>query len=685
MSLDRLVLVVVSLLAAGALGVLASSHGEPVGAVWLLVAAFAAYTIGYRYYSRWLSTRVFPLEPRRLTPAHRLANGRDYVPTGRYVVLGHHFAAIAGAGPLVGPILAAQFGFLPGTLWILVGVVLAGAVQDFIILAASVRRDGKSLGQMAREELGPAVGALTLFSLLAILVILVAVLALVVVKALAVSPWGTFTIAMTIPIAIFMGVYMRSIRPGKVVEASSIGAALLVASLVGGQYVAASPALASYFTFDGRTLALMLVAYGFAASVMPVWLLLAPRDYLSTFVKVGTVALMAVGVGVSLPMLQLPAVTHFIDGSGPVVAGPVWPFCFLTIACGSVSGFHALVSSGTSPKLVDSEGDVRLVGYGGMLLESFVAVMALIAAASLNPGVYFAINAPAAATGATPDMVASTIASWGFHLAPGELEGLARQVGEATLYHRTGGAPTFALGMATIFGRALGGGGLGLWYHFAIMFEALFILTAIDAGTRVGRFLVQDLFAMVSPAWGRTSWYPGVLLASAAVVGGWGFFLYQGVVDPLGGINTLWPLFGLANQLLAAIAFAVGTTILLKMGRKRYALVTLGPLLLVGTITFWCGCLKVFSANPKLGFWAHRDSLLTGLAAGSLPADVAATAPTLARNDLINAGLAATFMAASLAIVLLAARRWWKLVSGRETPVSCEAPAVYAPADEVPA
>jgi carbon starvation protein len=677
---ERLGLLLLSLLATFAVATLAGARGEHVNALWLLVAAGCAYTIGYRYYSRWLGSKVFALDATRLTPAHRLENGRDFVPTGRFVVLGHHFAAIAGAGPLVGPILAAQYGYLPGALWILVGVVLAGAVQDFIILAGSMRRDGKSLALMARDELGPVVGVTTMFALFLILVILIAVLALVVVKALAVSPWGTFTLSMTIPIALLVGVYMRQWRPGKVVEASLMGLVLLGLALVMGQWVAESPVWAPYFTFDAKTLALALMIYGFAASVLPVWLLLAPRDYLSTFVKMGTVGLMAAGVLLTLPTLQLPAVTRFIDGSGPVVAGPIWPFCFLTIACGAISGFHALVASGTTPKLLDNERDARLVGYGGMLLESFVAIMALVAAASLNPGVYFAVNAPAIATGLTPQAVAATIAGWGFNLAPGELETLARQVGETTLYHRTGGAPTFALGIATLFGRVLGGPKLlGLWYHFAIMFEALFILTAIDAGTRVGRFLVQDFLALLYPRFKATSWYPGVMLASAVVVSAWGYFLYQGVIDPLGGINTLWPLFGLANQLLAAIALAVGTTILLKMGRKRYALVTLGPLLLVGSITFWAGLLKVAASDPHLGFWAHREALLAKLAAHSLSPELVAAAPMLARNDLINTGLASLFMAMTALILLLSCKQWVTLLWGRPMRPLSESPGEFHP------
>lgn len=666
---------------AGGLGLIAQARGEAVGAGWLLLAALCAYAIGYRYYSRFLARRVFPLDDARRTPAHVLEDGQDHVPTGRWVVFGHHFAAIAGAGPLVGPILAAQFGVLPGALWILIGVMLAGAVQDFVVMAASVRRQGRSLGQMVRDELGPVAGVIALVAILTILIILKAVLALVVVKALAASPWGTFTLAMTIPIALLVGYWMRVLRPGRVGEATAVGVGLLGLALVGGQWVAAHPSLGPLFTLAPTTLAFALMIYGFAASVLPVWLLLAPRDYLSTFVKVGTVVAMAVGVAFTLPSLNLPAFTKFIDGSGPVVAGPLFPFCFLTIACGAISGFHALVSSGTTPKLIDREGDVRLVGYGAMLMESFVAVMALIAAASLDPAVYFAINAPVAATGATPEAAAATVSAWGYPLAPTTMPALAQAVGETTLANRTGGAPTFALGMAEILARLVGGqGALGLWYHFAIMFEALFILTTIDAGTRVGRFLLQDLLGLLHAplADTRNAWAGA--LASALVVGGWGWFLYQGVVDPMGGINTLWPLFGIANQLLAAIALALGTTVLLKMGRRWLALTTALPLAWVAIVTFSAGILKVFSTEPRVGFLAHRESLAAKLAEGALSPELAATAPTLMRNDLINAGLACCLMAMAFAVLFLAAHEWWAILRGKPSRPLAESPPVFAEA-----
>lgn len=677
---DQALTAAAAILGAISLGVLANANGEPVGALWLVTAAICAYLIGYRVYARYLATHVFPLDARRLTPAHRLENGRDFVPTGRFVLFGHHFAAIAGAGPLVGPVLAAQFGYLPGALWLLVGVVLGGAVQDFVILAGSMRRDGKSLGQIARDELGPVAGFTAMAAVLAIMIILLAVLALVVVKALAASPWGTFTIAMTIPIAILVGLYMRLVRPGKVLEGSLIGLVMLGAALVGGQWVAAHPVLGPWFTLDARTLALTLMAYGFAASVLPVWLLLAPRDYLSTFVKVGTVGLMAIGILVAQPMLKLPAITSFIDGSGPVVAGALFPFCFITIACGAISGFHALVASGTTPKLIDSEADVPVIGYGAMLMESFVAVMALIAASVLDPGVYFAVNAPQALAGATPAAVQATVAGWGFPLAAGQVDQLARQVGESTLYARTGGAPTFALGMAEILQRFLGGPAMmGLWYHFAIMFEALFILTTLDAGTRVGRFMLQELLGHVWEPLGRTSWYPSAVLSSGLVVAAWGWFLYQGVIDPLGGINSLWPLFGIANQLLAAIALCVGTTLIFKMGRARHAWVTLLPLAWLTVVCFSAGIIKLTAASPRLGFLAHRDMLAAKLTAGGLnPVQVAETA-ALMRNDLVNAGMTALFFAMTAVILGLSLRAWWRLARGLEPAVPHEAPAVYRP------
>ena len=669
-----------ALVGAGALGVIALSRGEPVNALWLVTAALCTYAIGYRLYAKFLAERVFGLEARRLTPAHRLENGRDFVPTGRFVLFGHHFAAIAGAGPLVGPILAAQFGYLPGVLWLLVGVVLGGAVQDFIILAGSMRRDGKSLGQMARDEMGPVAGTAASIAVLAIMIILLAVLALVVVKALAVSPWGTFTIAMTVPIALLIGWYMRVVRPGKVLEGSALGLGLLLLALVGGRLVAEHPVLGPLFTFDAPTLALGLIAYGFAASVLPVWLLLAPRDYLSTFVKVGTVALMAVGIAVTAPVLRLPALTGFVDGTGPVVAGALFPFCFITIACGAISGFHALVASGTTPKLLDSEADARAIGYGAMLLESFVAVMALVAACVLQPGVYFAVNSAAAGVGASPALATATITGWGYPVTPAEMSALAALVGESTLYGRTGGAPTFALGMAQIFSQVLGGPALmSMWYHFAIMFEALFILTTLDAGTRVGRFMLQDLLGNLYAPLGRTSWYPGAILASGLVVAAWGWFLYQGVLDPLGGINSLWPLFGIANQLLAAIALCVGTTLLFKMGRARYAAVTLLPLAWLTVVCFAAGFEKLFSASPRIGFLAHREMLQAQLTAHAVPASELAGTLAVMRNDLVNAGMTALFLGLTALILALSVRSWRRIWRGEEPATSSETPAEYRP------
>ncbi|HSE46210.1 MAG TPA: carbon starvation CstA family protein, partial [Gemmatimonadales bacterium] len=535
----------IALTGAVAWGVLALHRGETISAAWLVLAALGTYLVGYRFYSRFLAEKIFELDDRRATPAERLDNGRDYCPTSRWVLFGHHFAAIAGAGPLVGPVLAAQFGYLPGTIWIVFGVVLAGAVQDFVILFGSMRRDGKSLGQMAKEEIGPVTGIAAMIAVLSIMIILLAVLALIVVNALKGSPWGVFTIAATIPIAFLMGFWMKVWRPGRTMEATAIGIVLLFAALLGGRYVAESPSLAPLFTYSGPALAYAVIGYGFLASVLPVWMLLLPRDYLSTFMKIGVILLMAVGILLVLPPLKLPALTRFIDGTGPVFAGKLFPFAFITIACGAISGFHALVSSGTTPKMLRRESDARLIGYGGMLMESFVAVMAMAAAAVLDPGLYFAINAPLATLGGTPESAAEVIRTWGFTVTPEQITGLAASVGEATLLGRVGGAPSLAVGMAQIFSHAFGQGLIALWYHFAIMFEALFILTVLDAGSRVGRFMLQELAGHVWEPLGRTSWYPSNIFASALVVGGWGYFLVQGVLDPLGGINSLWPLFGI--------------------------------------------------------------------------------------------------------------------------------------------
>ena len=666
----------VALLGAGALGLLALSRGEPVSAIWLIVAAVCTYAIGYRFYSAFIAARIFALDDRRPTPAERLSDGRDFVPTNRWIVFGHHFAAIAGPGPLVGPTLAAQFGYLPGILWIVVGVVLGGAVQDFVILCASVRRDGKSLGQMARDEIGPVAGFTALVAVLGIMIVLIAVLGLVVVNALRSSPWGTVTIGLTIPIAMLMGIYMRWLRPGRVLEASAIGLVLLAASLFAGRWVAEHPTLASAFTLDGRTLAALIMAYGFAASVLPVWLLLAPRDYLSAFVKIGVVIALAVGIMIALPPLQMPALTRFTDGTGPVFAGTVFPFAFVTIACGAISGFHALIASGTTPKLLAREGDARLVGYGAMLVESFVAVMALIAACALTPGVYFAINAPVAALGTTAQSAAAAVASWGFVVTPAEMEALARQVGETSLLSRTGGAPSLAVGMAHIFSGMFGGGAMALWYHFAIMFEALFILTTLDAGTRVGRFMLQDLGKHAWPRFGLTSWPPAVVLSSGIFVAMWGWFLWHGVVDPLGGINSLWPLFGISNQLLAAVALCVATTVIIKMGKARQAWVTLLPLAWIVVVTMSAGWQKLFSPLPKLGFLAHAHLLQTAKAAGTLPPGVRSMRELnqLIANDYLDAAVAAFFLLAVLVVIADSAREWWAVLSGGKPVRSTETP-----------
>ncbi len=635
-TLGRIGWALVSVAAAFFLGGIAIHRGEPVNSMWLVIAAACTYLIGYRFYAKWIAARVMALDDERATPAERLRDGHDFEPTNKWIVFGHHFAAIAGPGPLVGPTLAAQFGYLPGALWIIIGAVVGGAVQDFVILFCSMRRDGKSLGKMAREEIGKVGGATALVAVLMIMLILLAVVALVVVNALKGSPWGTFTIAATMPIAMFMGVYLRFIRPGKVLEVSAIGFALVMLSIFGGQWISESPALAPWFTFGPVAIALAIIAYGFFASALPVWLLLAPRDYLSTFVKLGVVLMLGVGILFVRPELQLPAFTRFTDGTGPILAGKIFPFCFITIACGAISGFHALISSGTTPKLIAKESHARAVGYGSMLLESFVGIMALIAACSLQPGVFFAVNSPAGVVGATAAEAARTITSWGFPVTVAEMDRLAGIVGEKTLFARTGGAPSLALGMAHIFGRFGGERILGFWYHFAIMFEALFILTIIDAGTRVGRFMLQDLLWHVWRPLGRIGWMPGVIATSAAIVGAWGYFLYQGVRDPLGGINSLWPLFGIANQLLATVALCVATTILVKMHRARYMWITGVPLAWLVIVNYTAAWQKIFSDQPRIGFLAQANQLQA--------AAKTAEAQILIFNARLDAALCALFV-----------------------------------------
>jgi carbon starvation protein len=673
MLLRRLGWLLLALAAAMAWAVLALHRGETINAAWVVLAAVGTYLVAYRFYSRFIAIRVLGLNDRRATPAERLANGRDFVPTSRWVLFGHHFAAIAGAGPLVGPVLAAQFGYLPGTIWLVFGVVLGGAVQDFVILFGSMRRDGKSLGQMAKEETGPVTGLLAMVAVLAIMVILLAVLALVVVNALKDSPWGVFTILCTIPIAILMGFWMKVWRPGRTLEASLFGVILLLVALVAGRYVAESATLAPYFTYSGLTIAYGMIAYGFIASVMPVWMLLCPRDYLSTFMKIGTILLLAVGILLVLPPLKLPAVTGFIDGTGPVFAGKLFPFAFITIACGAISGFHALVASGTTPKMLVRESDARLIGYGGMLMESFVAVMALCAAALLDPGIYFAINAPLTTLGGNVQAAAEVIRGWGFTVSPADIDGLAAAVGEKTLLGRTGGAPSLAVGMAHIFSSAFGSGLMALWYHFAIMFEALFILTTVDTGTRVGRFMLQELAGQIWRPLGRTSWYPSTVFASALVVAGWGYFLVQGVLDPLGGINSLWPLFGISNQLLASVALCVGTTLIIKSGKARYAWVTLLPLAWLLAATLTAGWQKVFAEDPRLGFLAHAASVAEQVAAGAVGASVGAR---LIFNDRLDAVVTLTFMVITILVLLSSAREWILILTRRKPARAKESPFV---------
>ena len=663
----------VALVGAYALSGIALHRGESINALWIIVAAVCVYSLGYRFYSAWVAANVLVLDATRATPAQRLSNGRDFVPTNRWIVFGHHFAAIAGPGPLIGPTLAAQFGYLPGLLWILIGGVLGGCVQDMTILFLSTRRDGRSLGKMARDELGPVGGYAAMIGTLMILVILIAVLGLVVVNAMQHSPWATATVFATIPIALFIGLYLRNIRPGRVIEASLLGFGLLLFAVIGGGWLNQTPALAKLFDLDALSLAWFVMGYGFVAAIVPVWLLLAPRDYLSTFLKIGTVILLAVAVVWMHPQIRMPAVTQFIDGTGPVFGGKIFPFVFITIACGAISGFHALVSSGTTPKLIGNEMDVRPIGYGSMMLESFVAVIALIAATLLDPGVYFAINSPGGLVGTTADAAVQTISSWGFPVTAEQMHGLASEMGETSLFARTGGAPSLAVGMATIFSSAFGERFLAVWYHFAIMFEAVFILTTLDAGTRVGRFMVQDFFGNFWRPMAETSWYPSVLISSAIVVCGWGYFLYIGVIDPNGGVNILWPLFGIANQMLAAIALSVATAILVKQGKLRYAWVTGVPLTWLAIVTSTAAWQKIFAVEPRIGFLAGANDLAAKLAAGLLPAKQAAVAPQLIFNLKLDAMLTVFFAAVLWLIIADALRVSWRVVQGRPVTPSTEA------------
>ncbi len=676
-TLRILVWLLVTAMGAVAMASIALHRGEPINALWLVVAAACCYSLGYRFYSKFIAVKILALDGKRATPAERLENGRDFLVTNKWVTFGHHFAAIAGPGPLVGPVLAAQFGYLPGTMWVLAGAVFAGCVQDFVILLFSVRRDGKSLTEMARDEIGRVGGFVAYAAVIAILTILLGVVALIVVNALKSSPWATFTIAMTMPIAVLMGVYLRRIRPGKVLEVSALGFVLVMFAIWGGQSISQNPSLARLFTFTAPTLAILIMIYGFAASALPVWLLLAPRDYLSTFVKLGTIGLLAVGIIVLHPTLHMPALTRFGDGSGPVFAGRIFPFAFITIACGAISGFHALISSGTTPKMIARETQTRMVGYGAMIAESAVAIMAITAACVMNPGVYFAINSPAGVVGQSPAAATMTISNWGFPVTAAEMQSLAHAVGEQTLFNRTGGAPAFAVGMAHIFSHSLGGDTLmALWYHFAIMFEALFILTILDAGTRVARFMIQDALGHVYKPLGRTSWYPSILATSALIVAAWGYFLWQGVKDPLGGINSLWPLFGIANQLLATVALCVATTILIKMHRAKYAAVTLIPLAWLVAVTFTASWEKMFDPNPRIGFLAQARALTSGPATGATS--------RLIFNNRLDAAVTGLLVVMVTLVLVESIRQWGGILSGAREARLKESPFVQTRFAEEP-
>ncbi|WP_275628539.1 carbon starvation CstA family protein [Pseudomonas sp. 273] len=658
---------IVAIVGACALGVVALRRGEAINALWIVVAAVAIYLVAYRYYSLFIAEKVMQLDPNRATPAVLHNDGLDYVPTNKHILFGHHFAAIAGAGPLVGPVLAAQMGYLPGTLWLIAGVVLAGAVQDFMILFISSRRNGRSLGELVREEMGQVAGTIALFGAFLIMIIILAVLALIVVKALAESPWGMFTVMATIPIAILMGVYMRYIRPGRIGEISVVGVALLLGSIWLGGQVAASPEWAPVFTFHGVQIVWMLIGYGAIASVLPVWLLLAPRDYLSTFLKIGTIVALAIGILIVMPELKMPALTQFTDGTGPVWKGSLFPFLFITIACGAVSGFHALISSGTTPKLLNREPDARYIGYGGMLMESFVAIMAMVAASVIEPGIYFAMNSPPAVVGTDVAAVAATVSSWGFAVTPEMLTQTAQDIGETTILARAGGAPTLAVGIAHILHQVLPGENtMAFWYHFAILFEALFILTAVDAGTRAGRFMLQDLLGNFVPALKKTDSWGANIVGTGGCVALWGWLLYQGVVDPLGGINTLWPLFGISNQMLAGIALMLATVVLIKMKRQQYVWVTALPAAWLLICTSAAGLIKIFDGNPAVGFVALAQKYGAALDAGQVlaPAKDLAQVKTVMLNAYINAGLTVLFLLVVFSVLVysikVGAKAWTK-------------------------
>jgi carbon starvation protein len=684
--MSRLVWILVAVVGAASWTMLALVRGEEVSALWILFAALSSYAIAYRFYARWIARRVLQVDDTRATPAERLENGTDFEPTDRRVLFGHHFAAIAGAGPLVGPVLAAQMGYLPGTIWIIVGVILAGAVQDMIILFFSMRRDGKSLGQMVREEIGVVGGIAALIAVFLIMMLLLAVLALVVVNALAESPWGVFSIGMTIPIALFMGFYLRYLRPGRIMEVTGIGVALLLLAIVGGGWVDGS-GLAETLTLSPETLAIAIIVYAFVASVLPVWVLLTPRDYLSTFMKIGVIVLLAVGMIIAAPTLQAPALSEFaLPGTGPVFAGKLFPFVFITIACGALSGFHALISSGTTPKMVQKESQVRMIGYGGMLMESFVGISALIAACVIDQGLYFAMNSPAGATGGTPGAASEFVSTLGFTISPADLQAAAASIGEDTLISRTGGAPTLAFGISLIFTEAFGGGLSAFWYHFAIMFEALFILTAVDAGTRVGRFMLQDTVGNVWKKYGEVSWKPATWSASAIVTGVWGYYLYVGVTDPLGGINQLFPLFGISNQLLAAIALTLAVSLLIKHGKAKYAWVPGIGLAWDLVVTMTASWQKIFSDDPRIGYFTQADTYRQARDAGEVlaPATDAAQMDQIIQNSVVNGTLQILFAGLVVVVVANAAVIWARALRAGGLPTT-EVPkvesALVAPSD----